>query len=397
MRIGIDISCWLNRRGFGRFTRELVRGMLDIDPSNEYVLFLDETTANEAEGLPSAQQATRVTVFTGSAAARAAAADGSRSIGDLWRMRRAVKAWNGKLDVMYFPADYTYFPVSTTARVVVTKHDMTDRRVPELLFPTWRSRVLWNAKIQLAIRRADLVFTVSNTSKRDIVEAYRMSDDKVRVIPDAVDPGFAPSPKDARRDAVLQRHGIGANERFFLYVGGISPHKNLATLVRAFQAWNERGPDASSASLVLVGDYTNDVFHSSYQEIRAQIADAKLDAKIRFAGFVPDAELCDLYSAAEALVLPSLYEGFGLPVLEAMACGTPVIASHAGALREVVGDAGLLFDPYDADGLSHQLQRVHASASLRSDLAARGLVRASQYSWNVSAHTALAAFEEVAR
>ena len=398
MRIGIDASCWLNRRGFGRYTRELVRALLEVDEKNEYVLFLDAATGHDAADLPPEHRAVRAVVQTSAAAARAAAADGRRSLSDLWRMRRAVASWGRKLDVFYFPADYTYFPIRTPARVIVTKHDMTDRRVPELLFPTWRSRFFWEAKIRLAIHRSDLVFTVSETSRRDILDAFGLHPENVRVVPDAVDPSFVLVPDGIQRTAVLERYGLRAGERFVLYVGGISPHKNLDTLVVAYERWRQRlGLGAGAVSLVLVGDYVADVFHSSYPAIRQLIDTAGLQSLVRFTGFVPDADLRNLYSAADTLVLPSLYEGFGLPVLEAMACGTPVIASNAGALPEVVGDAGLLFDPHSPDALSDALGRVLGDVSLRNDLAARGRARAAQFTWAVSARAALAAFEEIAR
>ncbi len=395
MLIGIDASCWLNRRGFGRYTRELVRGLLEVDQKNEYVLFMDTATARNAEELPPEDRAARVIIPTSFAATRAAAADGSRSIGDLWRMRRAVECWNGKLGVFYFPADYTYFPISTSARVIVTKHDMTDRKVPELLFPTWRSRFLWEAKIRLAIRRADLVFTVSETSRRDIMETFRLGPESVRVIFDAVDPAFLPASPGPERSEIVARYGIKPDERFLLYVGGISPHKNLHTLVKAYDQWRRSAGGTPPVSLILVGDYEGDVFHSSYSEIRNLIDSAGMQALVRFTGFVPDADLRYLYSAADALVLPSFYEGFGLPVLESMACGTPVIASNAGALPEVVGNAGLLFDPASPNALALVMGRLLGDESLRKDLAVRGLARAGEFTWSASAHAALSAFEEI--
>jgi glycosyltransferase involved in cell wall biosynthesis len=396
LRIGVDAACWLNRRGFGRYTRELMHAILAADQNNEYVLFMDAATSTAAEALPDERRARRVVVETGAAATRAAAASGSRSPRDLWKMRQAVAAYDEPLDVFFFPADYTYFPVSTSARVVVTKHDMTDRRVPELLFPNWRSRLLWEAKIRLAMRRADLVFTVSETSRRDIVAAFRLPAQRVRVISDAVDPSFSPAPPGAAREDVLARYGIAANESFVLYVGGISPHKNLATLVEAFARWRTQH-GARPVSLVLVGDYVADVFHSSYPGIRDLVARSGLESSVRFTGFVPDADLRYFYSAADALVLPSLYEGFGLPVLEAMACGAPVIASRGGALPEVVGEAGLLFDALAVDQLAAALARVLGDARLRSQLIERGHTRAAQFSWDASARAAIAAFEELAR
>lgn len=396
MRIGIDASCWLNRRGFGRYTRELVRALLDVDAKNEYVLFLDAATARDVNDLPPESRAGRVIIPTSAAAAQAAAADGSRSPRDLWRMRRAVAEWGDRLDVFYFPADYTYFPVSTPARVVVTKHDMTDRRFPELLFPTWRSRLFWEIKIRSAVRRADMIFTVSETSRRDIIDAFSFRPDHVRVVADAVDPSFVPAPAGPERTQVLARYGLAEDERFILYVGGLSPHKNLETLILAYERWLRSG-NPEPVSLVLVGDYTADVFHSSFETLRRLVDENGLASSVRFAGFVPDIDLRHFYSAADALVLPSLYEGFGLPVLEAMACGTAVVASNAGALPEVVGDAGLLFDPLSPAELSQCLGRVLGDRSLNAELVDRGMSRARQFTWDSSARVAIDAFEQLSR
>jgi glycosyltransferase involved in cell wall biosynthesis len=398
MRIGIDASCWLNRRGFGRYARELVRALLRVDREHEYVLFLDADTARRSEALPPEDRAARVVVPTSIAAAQAASADGRRSAGDLWRMRRAVAAWGNRLDVFHFPAVYTYFPVRTPARVVVTKHDMTDRRCPELLFPTWRSRFFWEAKVRLAMRRADLVFTVSESSRRDILAAFRMAPDRVRVVADAVDAGFAPVADGAERRAVLARYGLAAGRRFVLYVGGISPHKNIETLLSAYQLWREDPASAGAdVQLVLVGDFAADVFYSSYPSIQRLIRDARIEDDVRFTGYVPDADLVHLYSAADALVLPSFSEGFGLPALEAMACGAPTVVADAGALPEVVGDAGILFDPRSAEALAAALGPVLADARLRADLASRGRARATAFTWEASARAALAGFAELAR
>ena len=396
MRVGIDASCWLNRRGFGRYTRELVRAVLDADIRNEYVLFLDAATAGNVDDLPAENRARRVIIPTSVAATQAAAADGSRSLRDLWRMRRAVAEWGDRLDVFYFPADYTYFPISTPARVVVTKHDMTDRRFPELLFPDWKSKLFWDLKIGAAMKKSDMIFTVSETSRRDIVDAFNFRPDHVRVVADAVDPSFVPSLPGAERSEVLARYGVAEGDRFVLYVGGLSPHKNLETLILAYERWRRSNP-AESVSLVLVGDYTSDVFHSSFSALRELVSQNGLDSFVRFPGFVPDADLRHFYSAADALVLPSFYEGFGLPVVEAMACGTAVIASNAGALPEIVAEAGLLFDPNSPVELCQCLSRVLGDQALRDDLVRRGLARAGDFTWESSARVAISAFEELAR
>ena len=392
MRIGVDASCWLNRRGFGRYTRELLRAILALDRHHEYCLFLDAETARRSEDLPPLARAARVVVTTSAAAAQAASADGRRSLSDLWAMRRAVAARD--LDVMYFPAVYTYFPVRTRARVLVTKHDMTDRRYPELIFPTRRSRFFWELKVRHAIHRADLVATVSEASKRDIVRAFGLPDDRVRVVSDAVDPRFRPVGGVAASRSVIARYGIDPNRPFVLYVGGISPHKNLETLLHAFADLAGR-PAGSGINLVLVGDFTGDVFYSSYPAVQRTMAQLELGRRVVFAGFVPDEDLVHCYNLAAVLVLPSLSEGFGLPALEAMACGIPVVASNAGALPEVVGDAGLLVNPSDVAGLADAMARLVGDETLRRQLGARGRERAQGFTWEKSARAALALFDEL--
>ncbi|HEX9841556.1 MAG TPA: glycosyltransferase family 1 protein, partial [bacterium] len=268
-------------------------------------------------------------------------------------------------------------------------------RWPALLFPSWRSRLFWELKVRAAIRRADLVFTVSETSRRDILQAFRLPAARVRVVSDAVDPRFKPPAHPGAAQAVLRRYGLEPGQRFVLYVGGISPHKNLETLVRAFGRWR-RDQGTVAMKLVLVGDFAADVFYSSYPSLRDLIASSALEGDVRFAGFVPDDDLVHFYGATDVLVLPSLSEGFGLPALEAMACGAPVIASEAGALPEVVGNAGLLFPPRSADSLAAALGRVLGDATLRAGMGARGLVQAAQFTWDASARAALAGFQELA-
>lgn len=393
--VGIDASCWLNRRGFGRYTRELIGAMLRSDHDNTYVLFLDAATARESNDLPDIERARRVIVGTGAAAARAASAAGRRTIRDLWAMRRAV-AQHRDLDVFYFPSLYTYFPIKTRAKVVVTKHDMTDRRFPNLLFANRRRRFFWQVKVRWAMRRADLIVTVSETSKRDIREAFRLPDTAVRIVPDAVDPTFRPVDDPIDTEQVVQRYGLSTGERFLLYVGGISPHKNLSVLIEAYGAVARSRPE-EDLKLVLVGDFERDVFHSSYPALRELIGILDLGERVVFTGFVPDADLVHLYNASAALVLPSLWEGFGLPALEAMACGVPVIASRAGALPEVVGEAGLFFDPSSPDELAACITRLLGDRALAEQLGGTGRARASEFHWEASARAARAVLEEVVR
>jgi glycosyltransferase involved in cell wall biosynthesis len=394
MKIGIDASCWANRRGYGRYTRELLTTLLASDNRNQYRLFLDSETARISNDLSEGVE--RVIVGASEAAASAASASGRRSVRDLWAMRRAVQRHGRDLDIFYFPSVYTFFPIKTSARVIVTIHDTTAERYPQLIFPNWRSRLFWKLKVQLAVRRADLIATVSHASRREIMREFGVSEDMVRVVPDAVGGEFYPIPDKSEIKDTLAKYGVNADERFILYVGGISPHKNLQTLVDAHASLIQSA-DMRDVKLVLVGDYQQDVFYSCYADLCERINALNASDNVTFTGFVHDADLVQLYNGANTVVMPSFDEGFGLPALEAMACGTPVVASNAGALPEVVGDAGLLFNPHCPEKLRECLARLLSDPKLHHELGFKGFQRAKQFSWENSALSALAVFDEAAR
>jgi len=394
VNIGVDISCWINKRGFGRFTRELLNALLDVDRQNEYWLFLDASTAIGAEDLPSASRARTVVVETTKAASRAASASGRRSLADLWAMSRAVQRHARHLDVFYFPTIYTFFPVTRALKLVVTGHDTTAEQFPQLIFPNRRAQLFWNVKAQWAYRRADAITAVSGSAKQDLVKRFGLGDDRVKVIPDGVTPDFCVTSDPSGTRDVLRHFGVSGEERFLLYVGGISPHKNIGTLVTAFASLVCKRPE-KPLKLLLVGDFQHDVFFSDYQSIRQQVDRLGLNDRVCFTGFVPDRALPHFYNAAVATVMPSLAEGFGLPALESMACGVPVVASCVGALPEVVGDTGLLFDPRLPEDLERCLVRLLDDEALRNRLASRALERARTYSWPRSAHAMRDLFEAV--
>ena len=329
MKFGIDASCWTNLRGYGRYTRELLRALVVHDQHNHYRFFLSAATAKEATDVPSGPRCETVVVETSEAPTQAAAVDGRRSLHDLWMMTRAVYKYGSDLDLFFFPSVYTYFPIFGRAKVVVTIHDTIAERFPNLVFPTWRNRLFWNLKVRGAIWQSDLIATVSQSAKRDIVQEFRLPASGIRVIPNAVDEAFRPIGDESHVQRTLIHYGIDPNRRIILYVGGISPHKNLEVLVDAY-AVLRRSSVAEDTRLVLVGDFQHDVFFSSYSTLKLRIDRLGLADHVAFTGFVTDADLPHFYNAAQVVVIPSVSEGFGLPALEAMACGTPVVASRTG-------------------------------------------------------------------
>lgn len=388
MRIGIDACCWGNKRGFGRFTRELLGALLEIDERNEYLFFIDSETA-DAEDIPARVQ--RITVKTDFSQVKAAAADGRRSLADLWSMSREVL--KHKIDLFFFPAVYSYFPILNRTRVLLTLHDVIADHHPELVFPSAKSKFFWKLKQAIAVRQADLIATVSDYSKKEIVDYFRLPESRLRIISEAARPVFKELPTNNGFVPALARYSLVPGEKFLLYVGGISPHKNLKRLIDAFKQIDRS--DSSALKLVLVGDYKDDPFFSAYPHLRSQVNELELNGKVIFTGFIPDEDLAYLYNGATLLVFPSLEEGFGLPAIEAMACGTPVAASRTGSLPEILGPVGRFFDPVNVDDIAQVIRQVLSDEPLRQRMKEDGLKRSEGFRWKRAAEDTLAIFEEL--
>ena len=394
MRIGFDATSWGNGRGYGRFTRGLLGALQTANAArgdpHEIVLILDGS-AETLVGLP--RDLERVVAPTAATTLDAASSSGRRSIGDLWRMRDA--AGLARFDLLLFPTVYTYFPPPPRVPTLVVIHDVIPERFPRLVFPNRRLELFWHLKVLAATRRAARILTVSRDSAAGIAQYLRVPPHRIRIVGEGIDARFSPAAARAAAPAAVARFGLDAKGGFLLYVGGLSPHKNLGALVEAFERVHA-DRQVSSPRLVLAGDHSGDSFFSAYATLRDLVSARGLEQAVIFTDRVTDDELLGLYGAATGLVLPSLAEGFGLPALEALACGTPVVASDAGALPEVIGDTGLFFDPCDASSLDAALRRILSDADLRGDLARRGPVRAAQFSWEHTAALTLAACEEVA-
>jgi glycosyltransferase involved in cell wall biosynthesis len=390
MLISIDGTCWLNRRGYGRFARELIARLLAEDGGAEYAMVVDFDPA-AAPPIPAGIRLLPVAVAT--PAARGAAASGRRSLADMWAVSRALS--RSGADIVFFPTAYTYVPVTGAARVAVVIHDVIAEQFPRYVFPSRRAEALWRLKLWAARRQADLVVTVSEASRRGIAQHFGVAPERIVVVPEAADPFFRPLPSDDVRRQVLGRLSL-PDGGFLLYVGGISPHKNLGALIQAFADIRHHAAHAD-LRLVLVGDYSGDVFYSAYAELRRRADAQQLGDAVRFTGYVADDDLVHLYNAAAVFVMPSLLEGFGLPAIEAMACGAPVVVSNRGALPEVVGDAGVVFDPDTPDGLRDALLGVLDDTALRQRLRQLAPQRAAAFSWERAAQVTLEAFRELLR
>lgn len=356
MRIAIDARK-LHDFGIGTYIRNLLRHLARIDRDTEYVLFccqqdalvaaqLGENFRAVAEPAPNYSVREQVSVPL--------------------RLRRE------RIDLFHAP--HYVLPPLVPCRAVVTIHDCIHLMFPQYL-PNRLAHLYARASLWAATYRSDRILTVSETSKRDILRFFKVPPEKIAVIYNAIDERFGVPPREEEVARVRERYQL--KDPFVLYAGNIKPHKNLERLIEAFDRVRKAGFD--QLTLVIIGDEI-----SKYPRLRRAVHRHKLHKHVRFLGFQPDETLAVFYRLADVFVFPSLYEGFGLPPLEAMASGTPVVTSNVSSLSEVVGDAALLVDPYDPQGIADGMARALSDAALRETLRARGFARVREYSWERS-------------
>jgi glycosyltransferase involved in cell wall biosynthesis len=295
----------------------------------------------------------------------------SRSV--YWQRGVEIPYYSRRLDLDVLHVPFNFFP-AFRARKVVTIHDVAFLELPRAYAPLERARMKWLTGF--AARRADHLLTLSEFSKRSIVEHYGVAEDRITVTPCAADREVF-RPLDPQARAAVRRE-LGLDCEFLLFVGALQARKNVLTLIRAFELLRERYGDG--LHLVLVG-------RRGWEADRVfRLLDARrLRGVVHHLEAVDTETLVGLYNNALAFVLPSLFEGFGMPILEAMSCGCPVVCSNATAMPEVYGDAALPFDPNAPEELAAQLGRVVNDAALRGDLVRRGYLNADRFSWERTA------------
>lgn len=375
IHVGIDGSAWDNERGFGRFTRSLVAALASRRSGFRYTLVCDRPPERPVP----AGVATRVAGARRSMA-EASSGKGARGSSDMLTLSRAAAGLGA--DLLFWPASYSFYPVLSRVPKLVCIHDTIPERFPELIFPTRRNFRLWQAKSWLARAQARRILTVSEASARDIAEMLHVARDGIDVTTEGADASFRPLTDPARLARARARHGIAPEDRVLTYVGGFNRHKNVLRLIEAMPRILAACPDAR---LVIVGRTTGARFWDNVDDLKAGASkDARASERISFTGEVSDADMAELLAASEALVF-LLWEGFGLPAVEAMYCGTPVLASNRGSLPEVVGGAGLFFDPERTEDLAGAAIRLLGEPGLRAFLGRAAEERAVRFTWESSA------------
>ena len=287
--------------------------------------------------------------------------------------RFAWRLWRDRLDL--FHATHYVLPPLPRGKAVVTIHDIIHLLYPQFL-PNRLAHFYARFMIRRALDRANRIITVSYNTKRDLLEHFGVAGDRVEVIYNGVSPAFHPDIPDVERQRVEARYGLV--RPYLLFLGGEKPHKNVQNVLRAFaQARRQHG---LPHELVLAGPLPKDV-----ARLEALVAALDLARSVKRPGIVEDADLPGLYAGADAFLYPTLYEGFGLPVIEAMSCGVPVLTSSNSALREIAGGFAYLVDPMDVDAIAHGIGVLTGDAKVRADLTELGKKRALDFSWDKAA------------
>ena len=373
MRIGIDYTAAVRQgAGIGRYTRELVRALAELDRGNDYVLL----AATGRQGQEPGEWPPNFRVRSVPISDRVLAILWHRLQLPLW-----VELATGPLDIFHSP-DFVLPPVRH-ARTLLTVHDLSFMRHPECADANLRAYL--NKVVPRSVHRADLVLADSQNTKDDLVELLGVAPDRIEVIYPGVEERFRPIEDQALLGKVRRRYNLPP--RFVLGLGTLEPRKNFPCLIKAYSSLVTRYP---SLQLVIAGGKG-----WLYQEIFATVERLGLEAQVIFPGFVADGDLPALYNLADLFVFPSLYEGFGLPPLEAMACGTPVITSNASSLPEVVGQAGLMVEATDVEALAEAMKRVLEDDALREGMIAKGLEQAREFTWEGAAAKLLSLYQAI--
>ena len=374
MKIGIDIRNFSfsreSRAGWYQYTYNLVSNLLAIDFQNNYTLL---STLRHGKGFEGDERI--VSRFVRRLPGRLTELL-------LERLSVPIEFLLGKIDIFHGPCYFV--PSSLHCKSIVTIHDLMFLRHPEFLRQEWVASL--NKDIYASVKRADAVITVSNFTKGEIIELLNVPADKIKVIYNGIASCFYPVQDRLKIEDIKSKYGI--KSPYLIFVGNIEPKKNIETLILACAEL--RKSTTYKYPLVVVG---KKAWH--FETVWEVVKQLHGEEDTIFTDVVDGNDLPLLYSGAELFIFPSLFEGFGIPVIEAMACGTPVVASNRTSIPEISGDAALLYDPLNVDEMRGAMYNVLSNPSLRGQLVEKGFERAKYFSWEKTARETLKLYQEM--
>jgi len=381
MHVAIDYTAAVRQgAGIGRYTRNLIRALAELDTVNLYTLFVAGGWGEgDGDGLGAWPDNFRVRSIPLT----------DRVMRIFWQRIRVplpIQLLTGSIDLFHSP-DFVLPPLGRTP-ALLTVHDLSFLRVPRYFVPGFRNYL--ERAVSRGVRRACHILADSESTRRDLIEFMQVSPEKVTVLYPGVEPRFRRVEDEAMLARVAQRYALP--QRFILGLSTLQPRKNFEGLIDAYRQLVAGAHDTQEISdlhLVICGGYG-----WMYESMLERIKSYGLEERVHLPGYVHDEDLPALYSLAAVFAFPSWYEGFGLPVLEAMVCGTPVVAADNSSLPEVVGGGGLLIDAADTDQLARALGRVLTEPDLRARLIAAGHVQAAQFAWDQAARSLLRIYQQ---
>jgi len=371
LRIAIDAhSVGTGLGGNESYATNLIEALAEIDQANCYTLYVTKRAAVERFGNRWPNFSVRTTL----------------PHTPLIRIPLTLSAELRRNPVDVLHVQFTAPPFSPCP-VVVSIHDLSFEHLPQTF--KWRSRKQLRITVRRTARQASQVIALSEHGRNDIVDTYQVSPERISVIPLSAGDQFRPIRNEDELQRVRQTYAIKGE--YMLSVGAIQPRKNLSRLVAAYARLRHARPEVKLPKLVLAGKCA-----WLYDETLRTIEELQLSDSIILTGYVPQSDLPALYSGAICFIYPSYFEGFGLPPLEAMKCGVPVIVGDRTSLPEVVGDAAVLVDPFDVDALAAAIEKVISDSDLRTELGLKGLGRAKLFNWRETARQTLAVYRKAA-
>ncbi len=383
MRIGVN-ALFLQRpaTGMGQHLYHLLKGLAEHDDENRYVLLSPRFRRSSVGRFPPLSDR-----FQNIEVVSALRRFGERFESLWWEQVGIVRTClRERVELLHCP--YFSAPLILPAKTVVTVHDLIPIAMPEYRVRA-RSRA-YTSLVSFTVRRVDAIITVSEYSKRDIVRFLGIPEERIHVIGNAVDPSYRPITDTRLLSKVRERYGIG--ERYILYFGGFDVRKNVDRILQAYASLPE---STRKAYQLVIAGRLHMLGSPLYPDPRPRVRELGLDDQVVVTGQIREQDKAPLYSGATVYLFPSLYEGFGIPVLEAMACGAAVITSKITALPEVAGDAARLVDPYKVEDIATAIAELLEDASLRDELRERALARAREFSWSRVAQQTLEVYKQL--